>query len=343
MTQEIKKQHFVSDLSLREMYFLEYANACKAITDFMGSDVSNKQFVDLWKKLGASVELLRLLYKSQVDSPLSIDLHSGSLYEVELRGLVSQLELKDERLTRLVDPGKLRQMLVNSILEEKKFPQNYMSELYLHSFLDKINAQQIFSRFTDFTITEIEKSESTPESTHRCVWGVYDIRSNCPGVYVMEFHSDIKLSPRIISEIERAVIKKTSGVVSPGLLGTRVDQELEYLHPKTVRCLYLHQFSGKSIADMQNGKLSRGLAEYGREGEFIVLMRHELAISFRYSETESKGWLFTKKKRRQIWHQSADPENQSKLIAKSSNYIIMPHRVAQNVNDFSEKDDIIAY
>ncbi|MFC1609101.1 hypothetical protein ACFL3M_02825 [Patescibacteria group bacterium] len=344
MSGKTNKQYISSDSALQEMYLLEYGTMCKAVAKFMSSSEESRYFAGLWEKLSFSIDLLMLLQKSKDDAVLSIDLHSGSLYEVELKSLTTKLRLKDSTLSKLPESSDLREMLINSILENGKIIPKYLSKIYERSFFEKLDDLRIFSRFTGFSIYNIEEADSSVDATHRCAWGTYDVIHNSPSVYVIDFTSDKKIDQRIANEIAKTIVEKTVGSISPGLLGFKTDEELEYFHPKMVRAFHLKHFSGKSIAGMQNGKLSRGLNEFGNPGEYAAQLKYELAVSYQHSETVNKKLMFfTEKKRRQIWLKSDDPDDQTKMNTRSENYIFMPHRVAQNVNNFVLKDNIIAY
>jgi len=298
-------------------------------------------------KLLYSIQALRKKYTYNPAHSLRIDLtDSGFPNFLEISYLSVDLMNRESRLMALPPVSMLKGAMLDHMFRHHEDSNDLLWQMSEREYFQMLDPDKLFLTFTPGRIEFLGETDKC--RSYIFSWGCYDFKSNRPYIHILNFEQDRSADPLHHKQANyhqflEVVKAEGSRVPDVGLLALAIDNDLETIHPKVLKRIWLGPLHSRRSCVVNDGLCSI-LSLYSKaDDDFILLMKDEIVFSVRQQEMAAGG-AFTPRRVREIFHL---PETDLELYeAKASSihhYMMMPHRVLQHMQSDGSLDQYKRY
>lgn len=262
-----------------------------------------------------------------------------------LSGEISYISADQESASNMVENlgsiDKIKEQLLSTTLRTKTVPFKYQKKLSDRLYFEKITTENIFKKEIKPTFVNI--SDVDCESNIRIHWGFYCAASNQPVIFIMDGVIDdneashSKRCPTLIAngysdELRETIGKCDSSKEKMLLVGKRIDEELDFFHPKKITRIHLGQI------------YCSGITEHSTDIEDVLSQINDEESNWLYTwgveellsdgTSEEKGGFLSRSHQRESFK---IPKNNIALVeaacTKMYQSVIVPYRAYQVLSD----------
>ncbi|MEL6811396.1 MAG: hypothetical protein AAFP76_08690 [Bacteroidota bacterium] len=267
-----------------------------------------------------SLEAFRVKYLFDEEEKMKIDLtESGFPNYLEFRYLINDLALKNEHISKLPKPEKLKEEFLESLLKYKEpVAKRKLEQAASIVYYTSVEKNYIFRRFIQGKILKIENSQ---EAEYLVSWSFYDVTHNRPFICFMYFDLYKTTVEEYTKEIYEILEKTADRNMSLDMMAYAIDKKLPKVWPKKLRKIDLgplHNVFAKDELEITHVVLE------GIINKALKLSSYALSISIEEinsTDTFEQGGFFSKQYL-QVWE-----------AKKPEKYVFSSHRVMQLLYD----------
>ena len=296
------------------------------------------------EKLLNTINALAMKFTYHPEHTLALDLNdSGYPHYMGIMELENDINNREAKLKSILPRLLLKDRMIDHLLRSTEEPSELLLQLASRSYYESLNIYSLITMVTFGDIVLVEESVKTRR--YLFSWLCYDSVSNVPHVHIMLFDQDKVCEPLTENNPDRLeflrVIKANGGrVPSTFILAKGIDDELEHIHPKFLKRIKLgpiltQEYSHETEVEHP---LLIPLRKFGKENDFILLVRSEVTVSKGPTDIKGKGFLqaLGPARIREIFAINNDDVDCSEAGASEvKRQILMPHHVLQHI-DFSD-------
>jgi hypothetical protein len=273
-----------------------------------------------------------------VENHLHVDLtDSGFPNYVDIDTVGIDLRDRDELLSNTLPEDKLKKLIIERMLREKREPQKLLEALAQRTYLEMLEPEKLFLPFTQGTLRNWHTSASRMRG-YVYSWGCYNPVRNCPFVHIMYFDQDFsEVAFQAGEDNLHAFLRvlREEGSHAPERLedlARIIDERLESVHPKVLKRVRIGPLYSpflikarpeSKLTDVE--KMLLGLLERSASPtDFALLMTEQMVFSEKQLLL-SKNLGF-KTVAREVFYVPPLEE-----LGDVHRYLLMPHAAFQNI------------
>lgn len=302
-------------------------------------------------KLLFTIEALRLKSLYDPSHSLAIDVtESGFPNFVEITYLLNDLITRDQELAKLPPRTILKRQMLDHMMTKKAPPPLDLQWLVgKRDYLKMIDTDKLFLAFTPGKLTLQFENESSRNYSY--AWGCYDPVTNRPYVHILIFDQDKREDPLepgspTLHQFMQTVMSEGSRVPDIGILALAIDDRLETMHPKVLKRIGIGPVYSRFLLqsspagnDERQKNVSPLLEQYGeRNDDFVLFFRHETVFSEHQVQVTKSFWRGPRV-REVFYIPQIDPECVAAKASLIHRYMLMPHRIAQHLDECAGQFD----
>ena len=235
----------------------------------------------------------------------------------------------------------IKTQLLDATLKTKAVPFKYQKKLSDRLYYKSITEETVFLK--EIKPSFVDLTEKSCESNLRVHWGFYCAKSNQPVIFIMDGvidphpESKSRVTPENIANFYRAEFLETLKKCDTSnekmlVVGNRIDEELEFFHPKKITRIHLGQIYCSGITE-HSSDIEEILSQIKDENSnWLYTWGVEELISEKTNE--EKGGFLSRARARESF---IIPKNNHLLVeaACSNMYqnVIVPYRAYQVLSD----------
>ncbi len=271
--------------------------------------------------------------------PLSISAdQSGLPLKGEIKILEGDLVDIEDKIKNFGSIQSIREQIIASTLKNKVCPLGLQKKLSDRLYLEKIKDHDFFGTKSEPGFEILDKKPEDEDSQVRVLfhWSFYCGESNQPVLYLMEALVDLERDDKTITSIS----SETKSVLTDALIGRekllivgkRIDDELEYIHPKKITRIHLGTVYCSGVTnhgdELENilGSLSDG------EGNWLYTWGVEHLVS-KGTESFKESILASRRKREKFYIPHGDQETAERGCSEFYSSMIIPYQAYQMLVD----------
>ena len=269
-----------------------------------------------------------------------------------------------ERLAELPPGDDLRQRMVDTIIGERRYPDEAWRDMATRVYLEHLEKADFFAPFVLPETVRVSVNPKTGRPYYVVHWGAFDGTANLPLVYVAVIEDSSEamvrslvrdgklneqmpiplpvgglLNPQLAHPFDAWAEANSSYGLTPSTIATSLDESFDNLHPKQLRRFVLGPFYSAGITE-HGGRVNDVLGRIRRE-ENAWLLTWTIQEVFSVGETAAKKGLWSSQPARERFHIETDDLEAARTgVSAYSKNALVPHEAYQALYASGEAADV---